>query len=288
MASAAQDRRAQRYAAALPPQAVETERTVIGLIAVLALLASLPLAAASGVGGLLQIWQDQLGGRFTIIVPAESDAAEGRLDAVRRILTATPGIADIRRLRRAEVAALTRGFSAPEDFLPSVLAVSLQPEIDIDMATLRQRLKTAASGIAVDDHARWLGRAGDRLIALSLGAAAVTVLLAAAAAVAIGLITALRLQMHSGVAHLMRLLGASDQQISRQLTADAWKLAWRGAALASAAGLVLVAGVAAIRALPLMPAGLAALPCLLVPAILAGLARPTARLVAQRQLRRVA
>ncbi len=275
-----------RYAAPLPPEARRTLQALTLLLAILMLLATLPLASAVGLAGLTAQWQRDLGGEWTVILPAEPDPdiAEAERTALLTLGQSTPGIASIRRI-------VAQGLfhNDPEPALsPRIFAIRLDASgglsSDAFLAALQERLGREAH---LDDHRRWLNDAENTALVVAVTAGLIGLGLAVAAAIASGLSVTLRLRMHEEATRIMRLLGASDAQISRRITGDAARMGGR-AALAA----MLVAGLATMSVLLVtgFPASLWLLvltPTAVVPAALAVFVWATAKWASGRYLARL-
>jgi len=269
---------------------------IIGFLVYVAAIGAIALLLF---GGTLADWDRSLTSSLTLEIPADASAA--RIEMTVALLRQTPGIAAVRLLEPAETARLLEpwlGTAAPIDTLPLPRLVDLRidPAAAVDFATLEQRLESIAPGARLDDHRLWLGRLRafaariETVITAVVGAAVLLLVLLAAVAARTGF------ALHRAQIELLRLLGATDRDITRQFQRQALWLALIGGcggAIAAAATLVALAraGRAVALPLPFVARGLAdwRLWALLIAAVpAAGLvATATARAAIGRRLARL-
>ncbi len=284
-----------------------SDRLLPSLVAAMTFLAALALAGAIGATALARHWQQGAGGMMTIQVPQPAEPAStggARLDRVRAILAATPGIGATRVLGDAELRTLLRpwlGAASGEIAipLPAVIDVRLAGS-GLDRAGMAAALETAAPGTLVEAHDRWVMQL--TILARSLQACA-GLALAVVAFVAVAVIavaTRAGLSSRRDAIETVHGLGATDRYIAHSFARRATVLAGAGAALGAAAALPVLAGLTGLAAPfgtaapPEGPAGmLAAVPVGLwlsvacLPPLAASIGWITAQRTVRRWLRRL-
>ncbi|MGH7004593.1 MAG: cell division protein FtsX, partial [Alphaproteobacteria bacterium] len=206
-------------------------RTLPWIIAVMAFLATLALAGALLLNGVIVRWSNSLTGTLTIQVPAAAsgDETEARIKKVVALLGNVRGIARVRVLSAGESSALVepwlgRGVAAMGLPLPRLIDVGLADSARVDLTELRKRVEAAAPGATVEEHQKWLDemigviRWGWRL------ALVVVVLIFAAAAMTIVFAMRTSLRIHRNVTDVLHLIGARDQYIAEQFQRHAFGL----------------------------------------------------------------
>jgi len=206
-------------------------RTLPWIIAVMAFLATLALAGALLLNGVIVRWSNSLTGTLTIQIPAAptADETEARIKRVVTLLGSVPGIARVRVLSAGESTALVepwlgRNAAALGLPLPRLVDVGIADGARVDLADLRKRVEAAAPGASVEEHQKWLDemigviRWGWRL------ALVVVVLIFAAAAMTIVFAMRTSLRIHRNVTDVLHLIGARDQYIAEQFQRHAFGL----------------------------------------------------------------
>lgn len=190
-------------------------------------------------------WQRDLSSQLTIELPAVAgeDAATRaeRIDAAIRTISGTDGVISTRLLDEAEVARLLSpwlGDAATELGvpLPDLIAVSLQPGIDPDVADLRLRIQEASPGAVVDDHAAFNARAMGFLRTVEVMALSLLVLVLAATAGVVAFVARAGLSIHRQIVEILHLVGARDAYVARQFQAQAFRFGLVGALIGSLLG----------------------------------------------------
>ena len=194
------------------------------------MIALLGFLATLGGGALVLLGDDvrekslSLGDALTLQIPASASTA--RIEMSLALLRQTAGIRSVRLLEPAETARLLEpwlGPAAATDTLPvpRLVDVTVEPHAAIDVAGLRQRLASIASGALLEDHRlaldgfRGAAFRAEALIALGLAAVA-----ALGGALTL-LMTRTRLALHRATFELFHLIGAADGDLARPIQADA-------------------------------------------------------------------
>ncbi len=219
------------------------------LIAFMVFLASLSLASLLVVESLVARWDRGLRAELTVQIPPPDSSAslealaelrQERLDQVLAVLAGTAGVQDAQVLSQEAVAKLVepwlggnREEMAP--FLPSLLAVRLDPASQPDVPAMQLALDQAVAGTQVDDHQRWLGSLVRLARSVELGALVVLALVALAGTATVIFVTRASLAIHRPVIELLHLMGAEDRYIAKQFQGHALRLSLRGGLLGFAA-----------------------------------------------------
>jgi cell division transport system permease protein len=290
-----------RRATDIPLDRDPAARTLPWIIAVMAFMATLTLAGAFLLNGVIVRWSNSLTGTLTVQVPpaAAAEETEARLQRVAAVLREVKGVLRVRVLSAAESAALVepwlgRGAAALGLPLPRLVDVGLAEGASVDMAELKQRIATAAPGATVEEHQKWLDemigviRWGWRL------ALVIVVLIFFAAAMTIVFAMRTSLRIHRNVTDVLHLIGARDQYIAEQFQRHAFRLGLIGGlGGAGFAALVVVglerilAKVETLQAMHLELPIWSWLVLALVPLAAAGLAAVAARYTVLRGLARM-
>ena len=215
--------------------------------AAMGFLATLGVAAATGVDALSRSWTDDLSARATVAlsIGADDNAALAEALAALRSLdeveTAHP-------LDGAAVAALVSpwiGESLDIDSLPMprLIDVELRPDAAAPTAEIEAALSDAGLVGEVDAHGEWVSRlrpAAQRIRGLAYGALAI---LAVASALVVALACSAGLAAQSKVIDVLKLVGAEDGYIARIFVQRLQILTFAGSTVgALTAAITLIAG----------------------------------------------
>ena len=222
------------------------------LVAFMVYLATLALVASMIMNALVERWDRGLADRLTVQIPApgagaEAGEREARIDAAIDVLTSTPGVADVSVLEEEEISALLDPWLgdaklARELPLPSLIAVTLDPDNPAQLGTLKVRLEGAVPGAVVDDHQQWVGGLVSLTRSVDVIAALVVLLVGLAAIITVVFVTRTGLAIHRNVIELLHLIGAQDSYVARQFQTHAMKLGFKGGILGFAAAIATVYG----------------------------------------------
>jgi cell division transport system permease protein len=290
-----------RRATDIPLDRDPAARTLPWIIAVMAFMATLALAGAILLNGVIVRWSNSLTGTMTVQIPpaASAEETEARLKRVVALLREVPGILRVRVLSAAESAALVepwlgRGVAALGLPLPRIVDVGLAEGARVDLGELRNRLRAAAAGASVEEHQKWLDemigviRWGWRL------ALVIVVLIFFAAAMTIIFAMRTSLRIHRNVTDVLHLIGARDQYIAEQFQRHAFRLGFVGGLVGAGMAVLVVIGlervlvkIETLQAMQLELPFWAWLVLALVPLAAAGLAALAARYTVLRGLARM-
>lgn len=223
-----------------------TGRFLPWIIAVMVFLATLAMAGAMAVSGLVDRWDTGLSGTLTVEVapPPGADPALGIEDAVTaalEVLRSTPGVAAAEPLSAGQTQKLLSpwlGETALLEDLPVPVLIDVRLDATVDLDALADRLARAAPGSVVDDHQAWL----DDLLGLARGiellAAGVVLLVGGAAVGAVVFVARAGLAIHAQVVELLHLMGAPDAYVARQFQRHVLGLAAKGSFAGAALALL--------------------------------------------------
>lgn len=228
----------------VPPTGYTAWLTIVASAA-LAFVAVFALALSFAAHRLADRWENELSSVATVRISAPAGQVEAQADAALRVLSQTPGVADVRALSDAEQAALLApwlGEDVPVDVLPIPQLIEFR-EVPpgYDAEGLRLRLAAEAPGAVLDNHARWrrpLVDAAERLRVLGVLAA---VLVGGVVAVLITLAAATALAANRQVIEVLRLVGAEDGWIARAFVRRFTLRTVIGAGAGAVAGMAAVA-----------------------------------------------
>lgn len=280
-----------------------TGRFLPWIIAVMVFLATLAMAGAMAVSGLVDRWDTGLSGTLTVEVapPPGADPTLGIEEAVTaalEVLRSTPGVAAAEPLSAGQTQKLLSpwlGETALLEDLPVPVLIDVRLDATVDPAALADRLARAAPGSVVDDHQAWL----DDLLGLARGiellAAGIVLLVGGAAVGAVVFVARAGLAIHAQVVELLHLMGAPDAYVARQFQRHVLGLAAKGSFAGAALALLtlLLFGFAAggpgsaalLPAMALSPVQWMVL--LAVPLLASALAAAAARFTVLRALMRL-
>lgn len=216
------------------------EGALFGVMAIMSFLACLVLAFALSAARLAHTWERGLSGQATVqIVDTPGVAVETQVAGVMEVLNTTAGISFVRMLSREESEALLKPWLGDADLgavpVPVLIALTLDPNVQLDADTLRTRLRQVAPGASFDDHSRWNAGLTAASSAVGWTSYAVLFLIAAAAAASVVFAAQAALQAHRDVVDVLHMTGARPSFIAREVQ-------WRFFRLGGEAGL---AGLAA-------------------------------------------
>jgi cell division transport system permease protein len=191
------------------------------VIAIMMFLTVLAAAAGLGLAGAATRLADQIGGRITIqIVEANPQARQAQADAAAEAVARVPGVAGIRIVPDAEIAALLEpwiGAGGIEADLPvpALIDVDLTGEGRGQLERLRAAVTAAAPAARVDDNAQWLAPLAALIGALKWLAAGLVLLMVGATAATVVLAARAALDTHRETIEILHLMGATDLQVAR-------------------------------------------------------------------------
>lgn len=275
----------------LPPRDAR-DGALVFVVAVLCFLACLTALAALAANRAAEGWTGQLTGSATVVVRAKAgetpDSAAAR---AAETLSGVKGVVQAQALTKDKAEALLEPWIGRDALVadlptPRLVTLDLDPETPATAQALTKALREAAVDAVVDDHSRWIADI-ERGAGLARWAAlGVFGLIAAAAAAVITFATRAGLAARREVIEVLHFSGAEAGFIARLFQNRFASMAARAGLLGGAAAVLV--GVAVRLAgggtglTPVLPLAwidlLAALPCPLIAALVAGLAARAAAL----------
>lgn len=216
----------------LPVAHDASARLLPWLVAMMMFLATLALAGALSLDGMVGRWTVGLSGTLTVqIPPADSpDETAARVERAVRVLRSLDGVETAEAVPDATIEALLQPWLASPDLIdslpvPRLVDVELTAGATPDLVAMAGRVADVAPGAEIDDHRVWLSRLISLAEGLRLLAWAVVglVMLTVAATVTHGVRTAL--DVHRPHIEVLHLIGATDAYIARQF---ARRALWQG------------------------------------------------------------
>lgn len=222
-------------------------RFLVWITALMVYLAGLALAGALTVSDMARRWDSGLAGGLTVqIAPLPTSATpvvpppvpplpvaplDERVEAALTILRSAPGVKSARALTSADTARLLEPWLGPEaadPLLPMPRLIDVVTDGPVDVAGLVDRLKSAAPGATLDDHAVWLADLRSFTGAVHLAALALVALIGGAGVMSVVFSVRAGLAIHRHVVELLHLMGATDRYIARQFERHVVGLSLRG------------------------------------------------------------
>lgn len=200
-----------------------TSRFLPWIVAPMVFLMGLSMLGAFSLDGAVARWQQGLGDRVTVWLPAPEDAAptgEKRLERTLEIVRATPGVERATVMPFEDKAALLEPWLGPISGLkdlpvPEIVDVTLTDEDRVDYTALAARL-AEETGAVVERPGAWLDRLARAAQAVQLAAIVIAVLTAAATVATVAFSVKVGLAVHRETVEILHLMGATDGYIARQ------------------------------------------------------------------------
>ncbi len=203
-------------AQAIIPLTAPPMRTLTLSMTVMCYLATLALGALMLVEAAVSQWTSGVSAEVTVQVrPFSGGDLDSEVSKAVAILTATPGVAGIRRLSGDDTRRLLEPWLGATPHieklpLPALIAVSIDQRRPPDFDVLEAVLKAEVAGLSFDTHRRWqaeLMRTASTMRRLSF---AVLALIALSASGLVVFATRSVLDANRGVVELLHLVGAKD------------------------------------------------------------------------------
>lgn len=217
-----------------PPAVVLRAHQVIAVMAYLMALAVgfvLALAAATA------HWDEGLSNRLTVqVVDADTVRRDLQASAALNLIKDFPGVKSASLLPDAAAEQLLEPWIGRDALqaglpVPSLIDVTMTGHDTLDVAALRVRLREAAPGARVDDHAQWL-RELARLAAAARGFGIWILLLVGASLVAVvSVTTRTALAEQRDAIEILHMLGAPDRMIAGDFQKQFFLQGLKGGAL---------------------------------------------------------
>lgn len=288
----------------LPLKGDATSRFLPWLVALMVYLSAVSLAGVFVLNGLVHSWDHDVSGTLTVQVqPVPGEAGEALTDErVRQaveLMRRTQGVLAARALDKKQILALLEPWLGNTDVvkdlpLPRLIDVTIDPDANLELLELADRLARTVPGATLDDHRIWLSRLINLSRTTEWVAIAILVLIGCVTSATVIYATRTSMAVHRGVIEVLHLIGAHDDYIARQFADRSFALGFSGGVigLALAVPSLTAIGWAARRieggflpSLSLPVTGWVMIAML--PVIAAGLAMLTARLAVHATLARM-
>lgn len=238
--------------APLVPVDTPASRALAGVIAILTFLAALSAGAAELVAAHSAQWRSTVAQELTIQVkPTAQRSIEADVARAAEIARASPGIAGVRTLSRAESERLLEpwlgaGLDLGELPVPRLIVVQRTDPAGADFGDLRRRLGAEIPNATLDDHQLWLSRLSimaNALVAVGIGLVGLIIVATGLAAV---FATRGAMAGNRDVVEVLHFVGAHDGFIAREFQRHFFGLGLKGGAVGGGAALALIALIGAV------------------------------------------
>ena len=223
----------------LPLTRDASSRFLPWLIAFMVWLAAMALAAALVLSSFSEQWRNDLTGTLTVQIATAPDGqlatTEHRLNRALDILRKTPGVVAAKAVPLKKISELlapwlgrdvvTETLGLP---IPRLIDVKVQPEANIDVPALWEKLNKEVDGTQVDDHGAWLYKLIALAGAIEAIALAVLALISIVAIATVIFATRTSLTIHRDVIELLHVIGAKDAYVADQFHWHALSLGLKG------------------------------------------------------------
>ena len=227
----------------VPPGSI-AGRALVAVIGIMGFLACLAVGAVTLVTDAAREWQSDVGREVTIqlrpVEGADTDRAVARAADLAR---ATPGVAQVRVLSRADNERLLRPWLGDDIALdalpvPRLILIELDRARPLNGDALRIRLAADVPGATLDDHRPWRDRLAAMTRAVILVGLGVLVLVLAATALSVVFATRGAMASNRDIVEVLHLVGAEDRFIAATFQRRFLRLGLEGGAIGGLAAVV--------------------------------------------------
>ncbi|MDO8606974.1 MAG: cell division protein [Phaeospirillum sp.] len=222
----------------LPLTGDATSRFLPWLVALMVFMASMAVAGAFVISGIIDRWDHDVSGTLTVqVLPAGGDHAEAATDERVRlaveVMRKVPGVLMVKAFDKKRTLALLEpwlgGTDVVQDLpLPRLIDVTVDSSIRLDLAEISERLSHAVPGASLDDHRVWLSRLINLSRTMQWLAVVVVLLIGAVTSATVVYGTRTGMAVHHGIIEVLHLIGAHDDYIARQFADRAFALGIAG------------------------------------------------------------
>ena len=222
----------------LPLAGDATSRFLPWLVALMVFMASMAVAGAFVISGVIDRWDHDVSGTLTVqILPAGGEQAEAATDERVRlavdVMRKVPGVLMVKAFDKKRTLALLEpwlgGTDVVQDLpLPRLIDVTVDPNAHMDLAEVAERLSHAVPGASLDDHRIWLSRLINLSRTMQWLAVVVVLLIGAVTSATVVYGTRTGMAVHHGIIEVLHLIGAHDDYIARQFADRAFALGIAG------------------------------------------------------------
>jgi cell division transport system permease protein len=222
----------------LPLAGDATSRFLPWLVALMVFMASMAVAGAFVISGIIDRWDHDVSGTLTVqVLPAGGEQAEAATEERVRlavdVMRKVPGVVAVKAFDKRRTLALLEPWLGNTDVvqdmpLPRLIDVSIDPNARLDLAEIADRLTHAVPGASLDDHRVWLSRLINLSRTAQWLAVVVVVLIGAVTSATVVYGTRTGMAVHHGIIEVLHLIGAHDDYIARQFADRAFALGIAG------------------------------------------------------------
>ncbi len=233
--------------APLVPSDSVAGRSLVIIIAIMTFLAAVAAGAALLVADASSDWRREVAREATVQLRAlPGRDVEEDLRKVVDVLTAAPGVRDVRVFTKAESEALLapwlgQGLDLSELPTPRMVVVTLDQEKRADLGKLREELAQAAPSATLDDHRIWVDRLGAMANTAVAAATLIFGLTVAAMGIAVASATRAAVGTNREIIDVLHLVGAADSFIAEEFQRRFLGLGFKGTLIGGGAALALLA-----------------------------------------------
>ena len=228
------------YKSILPLYSDPSNRFLPWIIGFMVWLATLAFATSMIISNVSKNWERVLTDSITIqIIPSSADDTQTMKNKTKKLLALLSKISHINSTSVVTLDEVNKmlqpwlGEKALSDDLgipiPVLIDVRFKENIVIDTDALAVSLKTAVSGVILNDHALWLDRLLEFTQAIRILSLVIMLLVTMAAITTVVFSTRTGLTIHSEIIELMHFIGAREEFIRQQFSIYTFKLAIIGA-----------------------------------------------------------
>jgi cell division transport system permease protein len=237
----------QRSATPIVPRATISGRALVGVVAIMAFLASLTTGAVMLVRAAASEWQADVAREVTIQIRAAADRdIETEVAKTVAIARAFPGVAEVRPFSKDETTRLLEpwlgsGLQFDDLPIPRIIVVRVASGTAPDLAQLRALLDEQIPGASLDDHRGFVARMRAMSGAALVGGMAVLLLVLLATVLSVTFATRAAMATNRPVIEVLHLIGAKDNFIAGHFQHHFLHLGLQGGLLGGGAAIFLFA-----------------------------------------------
>lgn len=210
-------------------------RFVPWIMALLVFLLSLVLAGAFSVSSSLKNWHMGISHKLTVEVPLQHELDRDRMiPNIVSFLKSMPGITHVEPVKQDQLLTLLEPWVGRTEMLtevplPALIDVDVDPQSQLEVPELINKLRLYAVGVRVEAHGRWLETLSVLRASLQIVAYLFAIIIAMTVAITVMLVTKAGLASHHQNIAVLRLMGAQNSYIARKFQSHALKLTAKGA-----------------------------------------------------------
>ena len=210
----------RRFETPIVPRATISGRALVGVVAIMTLLASLTIGAVMLVRTAANEWQADVAREITIQIRAAAGRdIEAEVAKTVAMVRAFPGIAEVRPYSKDETTRLLEpwlgsGLQFDDLPIPRIIVVRVAGGSAPDLAQLRASLGEQVPGASLDDHRSFVARMRAMSGAALVGGIAVLLLVLLATVLSVTFATRAAMATNRPVIEVLHLIGAKDNFIA--------------------------------------------------------------------------